>query len=79
MAQSKLKTGWKKIPLIGRVAIVGVGSIGALMVLNKLLGTNIKKAPVNYGQIPVVYETGGQNVLWDPDPLAKEILKTLKV
>jgi hypothetical protein len=78
MAQSKLKTGWKKIPLIGRVAIVGVGSIGALMVINKLLGSNIKKAPVDYGQIPVVYETGGQGVLWDPDPLAKEIYATIE-
>lgn len=79
MAQSKLKTGWKKIPLMGRVAIIGVGSIGAIMLLNKLFGAkNIKKAPVDYGQIPVVYETGGQNVLWNPDPLAKEIFENIE-
>jgi len=78
MAQSKLKTGWKKIPLIGRVAIVGVGSIGALMVINKLLGSNIKKAPVDYGQIPQVFETNGTGVLWNPDPLAKELATNLE-
>lgn len=72
--QSKLKKGWKKIPLAGRVIIVGGAAFATYKIINSLFGTNVKKAPVNYGQIPTVYSTtGGQQVLWDPDPLAKEI------
>jgi hypothetical protein len=73
------KTTWKKIPLAGRIAIIGVGSIGTIYLFNKLFGaTNIKPAPVNYGQIPVVYQAGGSGVLWNPDPLAKEIFENIE-
>jgi hypothetical protein len=38
-------------------------------------GGNVQKAPVDYGQIPYVYDSAGQPVRWDPDPLSKEIFE----
>ena len=77
--QSKLKTGWKKLPLPARVIIVGGAAYATYKIINSLFGQNVKKAPVDYGQIPAVYQTtGGQSVLWDADPLAKELAAKLE-
>lgn len=77
--RSKLKTGWKKLPLPVRGLIVAGGAYAVYRIINNLTGGNVEKAPVNYGQIPVVYSTtGGQSVLWDADPLAKELAAKLE-
>lgn len=79
MTQSKLKTGWKKLPLPVRGLIIAGGAYATYKIINDIFGTNVKKAPVNYGQIPGVYQTtGGQTVLWDADPLAKELASKLE-
>lgn len=69
---------WRELPLWQRGAIIA----GSLLLTNYLLKQtygSVEKAPVNYGQIPQVYTTtGGQQVLWDPDPLAKEISNALE-
>lgn len=77
--QSKFKAGWKKLPLPVRGLIIAGGAYATYKAINALFGTNVQKAPVNYGQIPSVYTTqGGQQVLWDPDPLAKEIFTNIE-
>jgi hypothetical protein len=66
---------WKEFSPITKGAIIGGGGL-VLYALYKtyIKKSNIKMAPVDYGQIPVIYTgPGGQPVKWDPDPLAKEI------
>lgn len=79
MATVLKKKSFKDLSLGQKALIVGGGSILAYFLLKKLFGDNVEKAPVNYGQIPAVYTTtGGQTVLWDPDPLAKELAAALE-
>lgn len=65
------------IEKIGTVA--GLGVIGyavySFVIKQK---SNVAKAPVDYGQIPEVYTAGGKPVLWDPDPLSKEIYENIE-
>ncbi len=75
---AKLKAGWKKLPLGAKIVIGGLGAYAGYKIINGIFSTNVKKAPVDYGQIPQVYSTqGGQNILWNPDPLAKELATNL--
>jgi len=66
---------WKDLTPITKGAIIGGGGLVLYALYNTYIKKgNIKAAPVDYGQIPVIYTSpGGQPVKWDPDPLAKEI------
>jgi hypothetical protein len=59
---------------IATVAGTGLGAFLLVRTIASYAGTNIKNAPVDYGQIPVL--PGG--VKWDPDPLAKEIAENFE-
>ena len=79
MATLKKAKKFSDLPLWQRGAIVGGGAVLTYFILKKVFGDNVEKAPVNYGQIPGVYQTtGGQTVLLDADPLAKEIAEKLE-
>jgi hypothetical protein len=79
MATVLKKKSFKDLSLGQKALIVGGGSLLAYFLLKKAFGNNVEKAPVDYGQIPGVFQTtGGQTVLWDPDPLAKEIAANLE-
>jgi hypothetical protein len=71
---------WKEYGLLEKGAVVvGVGLTGfAIYSIIKNFRSNVKAAPVNYGQIPEVYTSGGKPVLWDPDPLSKEIFENIE-
>jgi hypothetical protein len=77
---SILTKKWKDYGLLEKGAVVlGVGAAGyAVYSIIKNIRSNVKKAPVDYGQIPEVYTSGGKPVLWDPDPLSKEIFENLE-
>jgi hypothetical protein len=77
---SILTKKWKEYGLLEKGAVVlGVGAAGyAVYSIIKNIRSNVKKAPVDYGQIPEVYTSGGKPVLWDPDPLSKEIFENLE-
>lgn len=60
-----------------KIATVAGSSLGTFLLVRTIAsysGSNIKNAPVDYGQIPVL--PGG--VKWDPDPLAKEIAENFE-
>lgn len=71
---------WKEYGLLEKGAVfAGVGLAGfAVYSIVKNIRSNVKKAPVDYGQIPQVYTSGGKPVLWDPDPLSKEIFENIE-
>jgi hypothetical protein len=68
---------WQKFAVVGGTGLVtyilyrGIKAVGGQK--------NVIKAPVDYGQIPQVYAGGttGAPVLWNPDPLSKEIYENL--
>lgn len=72
MVNSTVKK-WKELSLLQKSAIVGGVGITAYAIYSFATRDNVQKAPVNYGQIPQVFTSGGQPVLWDADPLAKEL------
>jgi len=66
---------------IGQKIAVGAGTAATLYALYAFATRtrqNVKKAPVDYGQIPYVYNSAGQPVKWDPAPLAKEIFENFE-
>ena len=76
ITQKKFKD-FSFIEKIGTVA--GLGVIGYAVYSFVLKAkSNVAKAPVDYGQIPEVYTAGGKPVLWDPDPLSKEIFENIE-
>jgi acetylornithine/succinyldiaminopimelate/putrescine aminotransferase len=71
---------WKDYGILEKGAVFAGAGIGVFAIYSivKNLRSNVKKAPVDYGQIPQVFTSGGKPVLWDPDPLAKEIFENLE-
>jgi hypothetical protein len=71
---------WKDYGLLEKGAVIlGAGAATfAVYSIIKNIRSNVRKAPVDYGQIPEVYQAGGKPVLWDPDPLAKEIFENIE-
>ena len=70
-----LKKKWKDYSLFEKAA-VGAGAFTVGYALYSFISkskSNVKKAPVDYGQIPVIYDVNGQQIKWDPNPLAQEI------
>jgi hypothetical protein len=73
-----LKKKWKEFSLFEKAAVIGGVSITAYAAYKLFTRDNVKKAPVDYGQIPEVYTSGGKPVLWNPDPLSKEIFENFE-
>jgi hypothetical protein len=76
ITQKKFKD-FSFIEKIGSVAGLGIISYAFYSFVIKQR-SNVAKAPVDYGQIPEVYTAGGKPVLWDPDPLSKEIFENIE-
>lgn len=72
MATNDIKK-WRDLSLLQKSAIIGGVGITAYALYKFAKGDNIKNAPVDYGQIPQVFSSGGVPILWDADPLAKEL------
>lgn len=78
MASNILNKKWRDYTLLEKVG-VGMGlSVLGYAIYNLVTNKNVKSAPVDYGQIPVVYQSGGQSIKWDPDPLSKEIFQNIE-
>ncbi len=78
MAVKKRK--WRDLSRLEQGGIIVGGSIVLYLLYKGLTSEgNVQQAPVDYGQVPIVYTTpGGQGVLWDADPLAMEISNNLE-
>jgi len=73
------KRKWKDLSNIEKGGIIIGGGTILYFLYRGVTGLgNVKQAPVDYGQIPTVYDVNGQGVKWDPDPLAKEIFENLE-
>jgi len=73
--------GNKKLGTPEKVGIVaGAGLLTFLVqrTVTSFGGMNVQKAPVDYGQIPTVFDSAGKPVKWDPDPIAKEIFENME-
>jgi hypothetical protein len=73
-----LKKKFKDFSTFEKVAVVGGATIAIYAGYKFFTRGNVQKAPVDYGQIPQVYTSGGKPVLWNPDPLAKEIYENFE-
>jgi len=66
----------KKMKSAAKFGVVAGSALGTFLIIRTVKsfgGTNVRKAPVNYGQIPTVFNSAGVAVKWDANPLAKEI------
>lgn len=74
------KRRWRNLSRLEQGGIIVGGSVILYLLYKGLTAeSNIIKAPIDYGQVPVVYTTGsGQQVLWDADPLAMEFSNNLE-
>ena len=75
MATKLINKKWSEFSLFEKAAVIGGVGITAYAAYQLFTKDNVKDAPVDFGQIPQVYTSGGKPVLWNPDPLAKEIFE----